>query len=112
MVLGPPGSGRTSLLAVVRRLCDSLGAPKGSVDCYEDEIGSPSAARVAWQVVPDAPDGQKDATKRMREALGRHDNPKPELVVVLTKKPDAPEEEISEAVELIDVLTWATEKNK
>lgn len=124
MVLGPAGSGRSSLLAVVRRLALSTGCElsqfragtggrtQPGVDCYEDQVGSPSAARVAWQVVPDAPEAQKDVTKRMREALARHDNPKPELVVILTKKPEKPEEEISEGVDLIDVLTWATETNK
>ena len=112
MVLGPAASGRTSLLAVVRRLGETLGAPKGAIDCYEDQIGSPSAARVAWQVVPGDPDDHKAITQCMREALNRHDNPKPELVVILTKKPAVPEEEISEAVKLIDALTWATEKNK
>ena len=124
LVLGPGCSGKSTLLAVVRRFARSTGCDlsqfragtKGrtqpGVECYEDEVGSPSAARVAWQAILAPDEGtQKEITKRMREALARHDHPKPELLVILTKKPEKPEEAISEDVDLIDLLTWATEKN-
>lgn len=109
VVIGPPASGKSSLIAIVRRLEASCGLPRDGLEVYEDAVGSPSAARVAWQVVPGTAEQAKEITARMRIALSHRTGPKAELVVILTKVPPEIVPEISDRVKLIDVLSWATQ---
>ncbi len=108
MVLGPAGSGKSTLIAIVRRLGAAAGVPNDGLEVYEDAIGSPSAARVAWQVVPGDEAERKEITAQMRTTLSNREGPRPELMVIVTKCPEEIVPEISSKVELIDVLTWAT----
>lgn len=109
MVLGPAQSGKSTLIAVLRRLATSLGFPRMGLEVYEDAVGSPSAARVAWQVVPGGPEDKKRLVADMRKALARRGEPKPELVVILTKQPKEITPEIASQIRMMDVLVWATE---
>ncbi len=110
LVFGPAASGKSTLLSVVRRLAASTGFPALGLEVFEDEIGSPSAHRVAWQVVQGDGDAELQGVRRqLRRSLDQRDGPRAQLVHILTKEPHERTAEIASEIDLIDVLTWATE---
>lgn len=107
LVMGPAASGKSTVLAVVRRLAGSLAIPEAGLELIDDaEILRPSKARVTWQVAQGDPD-QVRAWARVQ--LDMRPGPRAELVQILTKEPKEPSLEIASEFALIDVLTWAME---